>query len=163
MIKHAEAKFNQYAPEEIFEYTFVDEDMGQAYADARRTSKVLSIFSFMAILIACLGLLGMVVSNTLKKSKEIGIRKVLGASSSHIFFLLLKHYAWIISISFIIALPVTLWLINQWLEGFAYSIEPGIFTYVIAFLVICLSALLTVGYFSYKASTADPIDALRYE
>ena len=155
--------WDKLAPSEPLEYQFQDEFLAELYLDEQRFSRLFGGFAGLAIFIACLGLLALVAFTAEARTKEIGIRKVLGASVSDILVLLNKSYFSLILMGFVIALPLAWWLIRQWLENFAYQmpISPGIF--VSAGALIGLLTLITVSYFSWKTSRLDPVNSLRYE
>ncbi|MFX0052972.1 MAG: ABC transporter permease [Candidatus Hermodarchaeota archaeon] len=146
-----------------FEYTFFDEEIGNFYKKENQMAKLLGAFSSLAIIIACLGLFGLVTFISERRTKEIGIRKVLGSTVAGIVFLLVKEIVKWIFISNIIAWPVAYILMNKWLEGFAYKIEIGILIFIISALGALVIALATIGYQAIKAALANPIDALKYE
>jgi putative ABC transport system permease protein len=116
-----------------------------------------------SILIACLGLLGLASYVAIKRAKEIGIRKVLGASLSQILILLSREFAAAIALANLIAWPVAFFLMKKWLANFAYRIDLGIGIFALSALLALGVALLTVGWHSVKAATSDPVDSLRYE
>ena len=121
------------------------------------------VFSLLTIVIACLGLYGLVAFVTQLRTKEIGIRKVLGASVPGIIMLLSKRFLLYILVANLIAWPLAYFGVNQWLEGFAYRIHPGVGTFVLAVGLALLIALLTLSHQSIRAALADPVKALRYE
>jgi putative ABC transport system permease protein len=123
----------------------------------------LSNFSVLAILIACLGLFGLASFTVEKRTKEIGIRKALGASVFSIIVLLLKEFTKLILLANVIAWPIAYFTMNRWLQNYAYRIEIGLSAFVLAGLIVLVIALLTAGYQAIKAARANPVDALRYE
>ena len=126
-------------------------------------SQIFSYFTFLAILIACLGLFGLASFTAEQRTKEIGIRKALGASVSEIIFLLSKEFTRWVLVANIIAWPLAYFAMNRWLQNFAYRINIGIGTFILAALLALVIALLTVGYQAIKAARANPVEALRYE
>ena len=114
--------WGKYFPESPFSYFFLDELFNEQYKSDEMFGKVFGLFSFLAILIACFGLLGLSAYNVLQRTKEIGVRKVLGASVPHILYLLSKDFLMLIAIAFLVAVPVTWWAMNNWLNDFAYRI-----------------------------------------
>ena len=126
-------------------------------------SQIFSYFTFLAILIACLGLFGLASFTAEQRTKEIGIRKALGASVSEIIFLLSKEFTRWVLVANIIAWPLAYFAMNRWLQNFANRINIGIGTFILAALLALVIALLTVGYQAIKAARANPVEALRYE
>lgn len=157
------AVWHKYAGNQAFEYNFFDEDFAKAYAAEERTGVIVSVFSVLAIFIACLGLLGLAAFTTEQRTKEVGIRKILGASVPGIVALLLKDFVKWVLISNIIAWPIAYFTLNKWLEDFAYRINISLWTFVLASIIALLIAIFTVGYQSMKAATANPVKSLRYE
>jgi len=158
-----EKVWKQTFPNYVFEYTFLDDTIGQFYDAERKTSSLISIFSVVAILIGSIGLLGLVSFMAARRTKEIGIRKTLGASVGSIMALFSKEFMYLILIAFLIAAPASYYFMKQWLANFAYRIEPGVFPYLAGVFVITTVVLVTVGIVSYRAASANPIKALRDE
>jgi putative ABC transport system permease protein len=127
------------------------------------TRKVVGAFSILAVFVACLGLLGLISFAAESRTKEIGIRKVLGASVTDILLLLSKEFLVLLSLSILIAWPVAWYVMNRWLQNFAYRIDLGWATFLLGGVIALVIAGLTVGYQALKAATANPVDALRYE
>ncbi|MBS1661895.1 MAG: ABC transporter permease [Bacteroidetes bacterium] len=153
-------RFNDGLP---FEYTFMDEDYKALY-NAEQTVAMLSrYFAGLAILISCLGLFGLVAFAAQKRQKEVGIRKVVGASVSNIVFLLSKDFLRLVSLSLVIAFPVAWWVLNHWLEGFAYRVSIGPVVFLLTGGLIFLIAMLTISLQSIRAALANPVDSLRTE
>jgi putative ABC transport system permease protein len=125
--------------------------------------KIFGYFSLLAILISCLGLIGLSSFMTQRRTKEIGIRKINGAKSVEIFSLLSKEYILWVMISIIIACPVGWFAMNKWLQNFAYRINISLWIFLLAGFLALLIALLTVSWQSYKAASKNPVEALRYE
>ncbi|MBL0741386.1 ABC transporter permease [Chryseolinea lacunae] len=153
--------WNQFAPSVPFDYSFIDDHFDQLYKSEMRLGKIFSVFSGLAVIVASLGLFGLTSFTTEQRSKEIGIRKVLGASESSIVMMLTGNIVKLIMIAFVIAAPFAYVLMNQWLQGFAYRISIHVYPFLIAAVVAVLLALVTVGYQSIKASLLDPVDTLR--
>jgi len=158
-----EENFKTFSPNYAFEFSFLENRINRMYVEDQRTSKTFSYFSLIAILIACMGLFGIATFAAERRTKEIGIRKTLGASFLRIIFLLTKDLTKWIIISNIIAWPLAYLLMNKWLQNFAYRIDLGINVFLASALVALLIAILTVSYQSIKATTSKPIDSLRYE
>jgi putative ABC transport system permease protein len=146
-----------------FDYFFMDESYDQLYKNEAYTKSIFSIFAVISIFIALLGLFGMAVYITSQRTKEIGIRKTFGASAQQIMMLLSGQFSKSIIIGFIIAVPVSWWLMQLWLQNFAYQTGISVWIYIISFLLVILTAWLTTGYQSLKAALKNPVDALRYE
>jgi putative ABC transport system permease protein len=146
-----------------FDYSFLDEHFVQLYRTDKQMSSVVAIMAGLAILIASMGLFGLAAITTTKKIKEIGIRKVLGATESQITFLLSRNFSLLLIISFVVASPVTYWLLERWLEEFAYRISINPFLFVLGGVVALTIALLTISYHTIRSARSNPVDALRYE
>jgi len=146
-----------------FEYRFLDEDYGELYTSYERMGKIFNYFAILAIFVSCLGLFGLASFTAEQKTKEIGIRKALGASISSIVRLFSKSFAKWVLISNIIAWPLAYLFMKNWLENFAYRTSLNISTFIISGLLALAIALITVSYQSIKAATSNPIEALRYE
>ncbi len=158
-----EGKWSNYAPGEPFQYTFLDEDYDALFRAEQRLGKVFSIFTGLAIIVACLGLLGLAAFMAEQRTKEIGIRKVMGASVASVMLLLSKDFTKLVVIAFVLSIPVAYFIMDYWLEGFAFriAIGPGIF--ILSGLSALLIAWLTVSWQSAKAATANPVKSLRSE
>ena len=147
----------------IFDYNFLDKDYQALYESENRVSALSKYFAGLAILISCLGLLGLATFTAQQRRKEIGIRKVLGSSEFGIIYLLSVDFTKLIFASLIIALPVSYYLTKNWLDSFAYRIDLSLWYFVIAGLITLIIAWLTVGIQAIKAATANPVKSLRYE
>ncbi|MDP3150641.1 MAG: ABC transporter permease [Ignavibacteria bacterium] len=152
-----------YAEKQQFEYTFFNEDYDRLYKSEERTSKLFAAFSILAIMIGCLGLFGLAAYTAEKKTKEIGIRKVLGASIQSILVLLSKEFIKWIIIANVIAWPIAYYLMNTWLQDFAYRTDISFMVFLFSGASALLIALVAVGYQAIKAAVANPIKSLRYE
>ena len=146
-----------------FEYTFIDEAVQRQYEGDRRLSSILNSFTFLTILISCLGLLGLAAFTAERRTKEIGIRKVLGASVVGITAMISKEFLKLVLIAIVLSVPLAWWAMSNWLENFAYRVEIQWWMFVLAGLSAIVVAMLTVGYQSMKAALADPVWALRNE
>ncbi len=162
-INYIENTWNKVNEGKPFEYTFVDDYFNNIYKSDLNTEKLFNTFAFLAILIACLGLFGLASFTAEQKTKEIGVRKVLGSSVSGIVYLLSKEFIKWVFISCVIAFPVAYLLMNDWLDNFAYRTGINVFVFIAAASLIILIALLTVSYQAVKAALANPIKSLRYE
>ncbi len=158
-----EKALRQYNPAYPLEYKFLDENFERMYNSERVTGVLANFFAAVAVLISCLGLLGLASFNAEQRSKEIGIRKVMGASVSGIVMLLTKDFVLLVLIANMIAAPVAFFALQSWLNDFAYRVELGADVFVVAGVVSVLIAVITVSYRAIKAATANPIEALKYE
>ena len=163
VLKALEGKWRELMPERPFEYTFLDQDFDRKFDSYRHSVVIVGLFSALALSIACLGLLGLIALAAENRTKEIGVRKVLGASVADIILLLSAGIPVLLGISILIAWPVAWWAMNRWLQNFAYRIELEWDTFVIAGLIALAVAAATVSFQAVKAATADPVKALRYE
>ncbi|WP_425392681.1 ABC transporter permease [Ekhidna sp.] len=155
--------WNQVYPDDPLEVKFMDETVESFYEAEKRTSKVAGVATVVAILISCLGLFGLISYNILQKSKEVGIRKVLGASIVNIGTILSKEFLMLILVAFLIAIPVAYFLINNWMEDFTYKTNISWWIYGLGGFISIAIALLSIGLKIWKASDANPVDSLRYE
>ena len=153
----------EYASEELYTYTFLDDNIAQLYLTEERFFRLFILFTVLAIFIASLGILGLSAFTAEQRTKEIGVRKVFGASPAKLVLLLTKEFTFLVMIAFIIAVPIAYWLLSNWLEGFTYRINIGWQPFVLAGILALSIAWLTAGFQSLKASLTNPIKALRYE
>jgi putative ABC transport system permease protein len=156
-------KWNEFTPNYPFVYSFLDEDFDKLYKSEERLGKIFIYFSLLSIFIACLGLVGLASFSTEQRTKEIGIRKVLGASVSNIVLLLSKEFTKWVLIANIIAWPITFYTMNRWLQNFAYRVNIGIWTLILTTLFAFMIALVSVSYQSIKVALANPVESLKYE
>lgn len=157
--KNWEAAF----PAHLFDYTFLDEQLAENYEEETRFQQAFQLFSFIAILIGCLGLYGLVSYMAVQRSKEIGIRKVLGASVQDIILLLSREFSILVLVAFAIAAPLAGIAMHYWLQDFAYRITLGPGSFLLTFLVAISIAWLTVGYKAWRSARRNPVDAIRTE
>ena len=150
-------------PDMPFEYEFLDQRLQNMYVNDERLMKAFSSFSILAIIIASLGLFGLISSMAETKVKEIGIRKVNGARISEILFMLNKDFIILVTIAFVIAFPLSRYTLHKWLENFAYKTELSWWIFGLSGLIALVIALLTVSWESWRAATRNPVEALRYE
>lgn len=162
-IAHIENTWKEFLPHRPFEYTFLSQQYQQLYESEQKQGQLFTLFSCLAIVIACLGLFGLATFNTLQRVKEIGIRKVLGASTSHILGILSKEIIILVLIANLVAWPVAWYFMREWLNGFAYHINLNPFVFVLATCGALLIALLTVSSQTIKAALTNPSNTLRYE
>jgi putative ABC transport system permease protein len=146
-----------------FEYSFLDQHFEKLYQSDKQMSAVVTVMAGLAILISCMGLFGLAAITTEKKTKEIGIRKALGATETQITLLLSRNFAWLIALSFIIVSPITYYLLSGWLENFAYRIGINPFLFLLGGAIAMAIALLTISYHTLRSARANPVQALRYE
>ncbi|MFQ5569479.1 MAG: ABC transporter permease [Rhodothermales bacterium] len=158
-----EETWRTFAPDEPFQYTFLDEDFNAQYQAEERLGNIFTAFALFAILIACLGLFGLASFTAEQRKKEIGVRKALGASIPQIVLLLSKEFTKLVLIAFVVAAPVAYFAMNDWLQDFAYQTSLGVGTFLIAGILALAIAWLTVSYQSVKAAVANPVESLRYE
>jgi putative ABC transport system permease protein len=150
-------------PEYVYEYQFLDEKIASFYKQEDQLSQLYKIFAGIAVFISCLGLYGLVSFMSVQRTKEIGIRKVLGASVLNIVYLFSKEFTLLIGIAFLIATPLAYYFMNSWLENFSYRISIGISIFLLTILASITIAWLTVGYRAIRAATANPVESLRSE
>jgi len=155
--------WNEFELDHPFEYFFLDEIVDGLYKTEAELGRIIRMFTFLAICIGCLGLFGLVSFMTEQRTKEIGIRKTVGASRVDIAVLLLKGFTKWIILANLFAWPVAYYAMNQWLQTFAYRITPGIWMFVLGAGVSFTVAILTMGYRFVRAASANPVDSLRYE
>ena len=156
-------KYEAFFPGNLFDFSFLDERFNRQYKNERVFSKAFGIFAGLAIFVACLGLFGLAMFSTIQRTKEIGVRKVLGASISNILMLLSKDFVKLVLIASVIAFPVAWWVMYKWLEDFAYRIDIGWGVFVLAASAALLIALITISYQAIKAAIANPVKSLRTE
>jgi putative ABC transport system permease protein len=163
VIDQLKPKWEAAYSEHIFSYEFMDEQIRHFYESEQRTSVMLAVFSGIAIFIGCLGLFGLATFLSNQKTKEIGVRKVLGASVESIVFLFSKEYIKLIALGFLISAPMSWFVMGKFLEDFEYRINIGPGIFVVGFVATLLIAVVTVGYRSMRAAGANPATALRSE
>ena len=162
-IKQIQQKWEGAYPDFIFSYEFLDDSIKEFYESEKKMSVLLSIFTSMAIFIGCLGLFGLASFMANQKTKEIGVRKVLGASVESIVFMFSKEYVKLIVLGFLLASPLAWYIMNQWLSGFAYKIDIGPLIFLTGIGVTFVIAIATVGYRSFQAAIINPAQSLRSE
>jgi ABC-type antimicrobial peptide transport system permease subunit len=158
-----EAAYKQFHQGLAFEYRFLDDDYQALYLSEQRVSILSRYFAGIAILISCLGLFGLAAFTAQKRKKEIGIRKVVGASAPDVVVLLSRDLLQLVLVSMLIAFPLAAWAMHQWLKGFAYRVEIGSLVFVIAGASIIVITLVTISFQAIKAAMANPVDSLRAE
>jgi len=155
--------YRTYESEQPFEYFFLDETFNKLFKSEERLANIFNIFSFFAVFIACLGLFGLTTFTAVRRTKEIGIRKVFGASISNIVFLISKEFIKLILISNIVAMPIAWYFMNKWIQGYSSRINISWWMFAIAAILSFLIALLTVSFQAIKAAMANPVNSLRSE
>jgi len=163
VIEVAKAEWNKFFPGNTFEYFFLDDHFNDQYKADQRFGQVFMLFTFLAILIACLGLFGLASFTTLQRTKEIGIRKVLGASVGTILNLLYREFVFLLLIAFLIATPLAWLMTSDWLQGYAFRVDLRWTYFVLPFALIVGIAFIAVGFQSVKAAIANPAKSLRTE
>jgi putative ABC transport system permease protein len=153
----------RFFPNDPFSYYFLDDQFNHQYKSDQQFGNVFTLFAFLAILIACFGLLGLSAYNILQRTKEVGIRKVLGASVSHVLYILSKDFLWLVTIAFIIAAPVAWWLMHTWLQEFAYRVTISLWVFCVAGALAVVIAIGTISVHAVKAALANPVKSLRTE
>ncbi len=162
-IDHIRAVWKRYNPEFPFRFDFLDEQLDSLYQNEKRMMDMFGTFSVLAIIIACLGLFGLASFAAAKRTKEIGVRKIFGASIAKIVGILVREFMWLVLIANLIAWPLAYAIMRNWLQGFAYRVSMDIRFFLLSGLLTLLIALLTVSYQAIHAASANPVDSLRYE
>jgi ABC-type antimicrobial peptide transport system permease subunit len=155
--------WSEMYPDKIYEYAFLDEQIAAFYKAEDTMMNLIQAFLYIAIFIGCVGLYGLVSYMTTQKTKEIGIRKVLGGSIFHVLWMFIKEFFQLIIIAFVLAAPLGWMLMNKWLQDFKYKVGIGAWIYLLAVSITAVIVLLTVGYKSFKAASVNPVKALRSE
>lgn len=162
-VQMLENEWKEILPDRPFVYKFIDESFDKLYQSERRTEKLIMIFSAFAIVISLSGLFGLLSLISLIRKKDIGIRKVLGASVESVVFMITKEFIQIVIAANIVAWPIAYYVMNKWLEDFAYRIELSWWMFVLSGGIALLIALITVGYQAVKSAVANPAESIRYE
>jgi putative ABC transport system permease protein len=160
-LTHIEKVYSRYVTNRDFSFTFLDEDMQKQYAGEQKFSEVFAVFTGLAILIACLGTFGLISFSAERKAKEIGIRKVLGASTGNVSVMLVKEFVVLLLIASVISWPFTYYFLNDWIQGFIYRTSIGIMPFVIATILAGFIVIASTGFRALKAALANPVDSLR--
>jgi putative ABC transport system permease protein len=163
VISYVSNVWKSFSPNQPFRYTFLDESFTSMYADVQRTGSIFTSFAVLAIIIACLGLFALSAFMGEQRNKEIGIRKVLGASISGITAMLSKDFVKLVLISIVIASPLAYWVMTKWLQDFAYRIAITWWMIAVAGIAALVIALITISFQSIKAAIANPVKSLRAE
>jgi putative ABC transport system permease protein len=155
--------WNKFNPGYPLDYKFMDESYGQMYKSEEKLSDLLWIFAIMAIVVGCMGLFGLAAFSAEQRTKEIGIRKVLGANVFNIFGLLSKKFLLLVLLASLISFPIAWYAMNNWLEDFPYRVNISWWVFAIALISALLIALITVSFQSIKAALTNPVKSLRTE
>ncbi len=158
-----EATIKQISPTSIFHYRFLDDHINELYKNERGMHKIFLVFAVLAIIISCIGLLGLVAIEVQRRTKEIGIRKVLGASSPGILALLSRQFILMVGLAVLITVPLAIYAVNQWLANFKFHIDPGIMLYILPSVAFAIVSFSLVWLQAYHAASANPTESLRYE
>lgn len=162
-IAHIETQWNAIVPHRPFEYRFLDESLDSLYATEDRLGKLFVVFTVLALFVGCIGLFGLASFSASQRTKEIGVRKVLGARISDIMFMLSREYVLLVVIAILIALLPSYWMVDQWLAQFSYRMEFGYSVFVMASFIALTLAILAVSSQSMKAALSNPSDSLRHD
>lgn len=162
-INRIDKSWSALFPDNMFEYEFLDDHIANFYKQEQKMYTAFKLFSIIAILIGCLGLYGLVAFAAAQRTKEVGIRKVLGASLFNIVSLFAKEFVVLIVIAFIVAVPVAYYVMHNWLENFAYQISIGAGIFLVAIVTSFAIALFTIAHQAIKAAIANPVKSLRTE
>ncbi len=162
-MKEIQQVWEKFYPEHPFNYSFLDEDVDKMYKAEERSFWVISTFSVLAIFIACLGLLGLTFYTTEQRRKEIGIRKILGASIPNIIKNISLEFVKLVVISNVVAWPISYFLISKWRVSFPYRVEIDLFVFIAAGVIVLMMSLLTIGYTVIRSAASNPIECIRYE
>jgi putative ABC transport system permease protein len=163
MIKRIDQAYREAFPGNPFEYFFLDDYYNAQYRVDQQFGLVFALFAGQAIFIACLGLFGLSLFTTTQRTKEMGIRKVLGATMQQVLVLLSIDFIRLVVLANLVAWPVAYWCVRKWLEGYAFRIQINPWLFVLPTLLVLLIAWLTIGFQTWKAARSNPVDALRYE
>jgi putative ABC transport system permease protein len=158
-----EKTWKSVAPGQPFNYYFMEESFNNTYQSEQRLGRIFTIFTILSILIACLGLFGLAAFNAEKRTKEIGIRKVLGASVPQITYKLSIDFLKLVCIAVVVSIPLAWYAMNKWLEDFSYRIEIGWGVFALAIFLAMIISIITVSYQSIKAAMVNPVESLRSE
>jgi putative ABC transport system permease protein len=163
LLSSMKMQWAKYNTEEPFTYAFMDDLYDKMYSAEEKSGRILNIFAVLTILVACLGLFGLATYTAEQRTKEIGIRKVLGASVSQVTNMLSKEFLKLVLIACVIAFPLSWWAMHSWLQDFVYRIDISWWVFVLAAGVALLIALFTVSFQAIKAALANPVKSLRAE
>jgi putative ABC transport system permease protein len=163
VISKIEARWKEFVPGQPFKYEFLDDNLAHGYAEEQLSGKMFAVFTGLAIIIACVGLFGLSAYTATLRTKEIGIRKVLGSTVSGVVILLSGNFTRLVILAFLLAVPLSWWMMETWLTGFAYRVELGVGAFIMAGSLSLGIAWLTVSYQSIRAAVANPVKSLKSE
>jgi putative ABC transport system permease protein len=163
VLPRIEKIWKSFTSELPFQYSILDERLAQWYTSEKSTGMVSSVFSVLAVIIGCLGLFGLAAFTTEQRTREVGIRKVLGASAPRIMVFFMKDFVILVTLAFVFSVPVTYAVMNRWLKSFSFSADLDVMTFVFAGALTMIVALITVSLQVTKAALSNPVDSLRYE
>jgi putative ABC transport system permease protein len=163
MISQVESVYKKFFPGNSFEYTFLQDRYNNQYSDENRFGKVVSIFTGLAIVVACLGLIGLSSYTAIMRTKEIGIRKVLGASVASIVSILSIDFVRLVAIASILSLPIAYYSMSKWLESYTYRISLGWMLFALPVIIVIVVAAVTIGFQVLQTALTKPVDTLKYE
>jgi putative ABC transport system permease protein len=158
-----EQKWKKVFPDTPFKYYFLDDNIKEMYSNDRTSGTLFSIFTLLAIIIACVGLFGLAAYIAEQKTKEIGVRKVHGASINRIVFLISASFNRLILLAILISVPIAIWSMRQWLDNFAYRTNIPFWIFILAGLLAIGIALLTISFHAVRTANKNPANTLRYE
>ena len=162
-IQYIQDTWKTFVPDWPMDYSFLDESLNLQYNFERKLGALFNMFAMLSVLISCLGLFGLVSLTLEQRTKEIGIRKVIGATQFSIINLFTKEYIFLIIIANIIAWPIAWYAMNKWLQNFAYHVSLSWWIFALSSVLALVIALLTMSYQTIRAATANPVESLRYE
>ena len=163
VLKSVDREFHAIYPKEDFSYNFFDDSIAKFYIQEQNTSRLLNWAMGLSLLISCLGLLGLVIYTSETRRKEIGIRKILGASVSKIVSILSKEFVLLVILAFAISAPVAWWAVNQWLESFVYKTSIDWWVFVLSGLLLISVAIITLSFQIIKTARSNPVSSIRME
>ena len=163
VLNHIEGQWTESFPDYIFEYDFLDDRVAELYESEQRFLALAKLFSGLAIFIGCLGIYGLILFFVTQRTKEIGVRKVLGGSTGHIVLLVIQDFFKLIALAGVIATPIAWYFMSRWLENYTYKIALSWWIYVVAIGLVMLITVLTISYQAFKAAMANPVTSLRTE
>jgi putative ABC transport system permease protein len=162
-LNHIEKTYSKFESNRDFTFTFLNDDIDHQYVAEEKFTQVFSIFTLLAIVIACLGTFGLISFTAERRSKEIGIRKVLGASIVNVSFMLIREFIVLLIVASAIAWPITWYFLNEWIGEFVYRISINVFPFILATTMAGIILVLTTGFRALKAALANPVDSLKTE
>jgi putative ABC transport system permease protein len=162
-IRYIENQWNEVFPDHPFEYSFVSDRFSEQFGADEKRGFIFTLFTVLAILIACLGLFGLASYTVEQRKKEIGIRKVVGASEGTVVKLISKEFIILVSIAIVIAFPLTYYFMSDWLQNFVFRTNLGLFVFILAGLITIAITFITISYQAWKAANSNPADSLRIE